>query len=129
MISGKKNRVAHLATILTGFWENECDDDDFLHRSSDLPGLDHVTMALLLNGYVATTPLTSLDTTGATAFRSFMLAPDSAASMAERAAKANNRDIEEICGEEGVNLTKVNTSVVANTAIFNENMFLSFLAN
>jgi hypothetical protein len=129
MISGKKNRVAHLATILTGFWENECDDDDFLHRSSDLPGLDNVTMALLLNGYVATTPLTSLDTTGATAFRSFMLAPDNAASMAERAAKANNRDIEEICGEEGVNLTKVNTSVVANTAIFNENMFLSFLAN
>lgn len=129
MISGKKNRVAHLGTILTNFWENNCDDDDFLHRSADLPALDHVVLALFLNCFVPTTPMTSLDTAGATSFRDFMLAPDNANTLSERAAKINSRDLEEICGEEGVNLTKVNTSVIANTTFFTNELFVSLLAN
>jgi hypothetical protein len=127
-LSGKKAQIAHLITIINNYYEGNCDDDDFLHRSADFPQMDKVTAALLLNGQLATTQLTNLDTTGPTAFRSYMVAPDNASTVAERARNANTRDVEELMGKDAQNLSKMSTNVFANTSFFTMELFTAFLA-
>jgi hypothetical protein len=72
---GKKAQIWHLITIVNNYYKGNCDDNDFMHRSADFPQMDKVMAALLLNGQLATTQLTNLDTTGPTAFRSYTWLP------------------------------------------------------
>eukprot|EP00956_Cyclotella_meneghiniana_P044391 scaffold316058_cov225-Cyclotella_meneghiniana.AAC.1 len=62
-------------------------------------------------------------------FRVYMIGPDSPASRSAREAARDQRTIEELCGEEGTNLSKVSTSITINHAILSQQPFLSTLAN
>ena len=127
--SSKKND--QLEDVLNTHIET-CDGDvDFLRRLFDPPAFDRAAKALLVNGLLATRNMVDFDTSTGPKdkFRVYMLAADNAATLRIREAARDDRELEELCGEDAANLSKVNVSITHNTQILSADPFMALLAN
>ena len=111
-------------------WVEACDTDtDFLRRLLDPPNMDKAGKAMIINSLHAIRPMVDFATTTKDKFRWYMLAPDNAATIRMRDATNDARDLQELCGEDKSNLTKVNTSITFNEQVLAPEPFLTLLAN
>ena len=131
-LTSSSKKADQLEDVLQGHIES-CDGDvDFLRRLFEPPAFDRAAKALLVNGLLANGPM--LDFNSSTSpkdkFRVFMLAADNAATLRLRKAARDDRELEELCGEDTANLSKVNVTITQhNTQILAIDPFLVLLAN
>ena len=127
LTTGRK-RNDHLEDILRTYSE-ACDNElDFLRRLFDPPRLDQGGKAIVVNTLPSTTPMTELESLK-NRFRPHLLAPDNAATLRARDEAGDDRDLEEMCGQDTANLTKVNIAIVSNTNVLGKDAFMGMLAN
>eukprot|EP00956_Cyclotella_meneghiniana_P014542 scaffold21809_cov24-Cyclotella_meneghiniana.AAC.2 len=127
-ISGARERNAFFDNILTSYEAGGDDDMDFLRRLAELPDLSNPVKAFYYSAYRPTKTITSFEGPK-DKFRTYMVAPDSNATRQAREETKDERSIQELCGEEGKNLAKVNTEIIFNHSFLSFYPFLSFLAN
>ena len=127
-LSSIRKRNEHFDNVITGYSETSDESNDFLLRVIDPPALDNAARAFYINALMPTTPMVDMDGPK-DRFRVYMIGPDSPASRSAREAARDKCTIEELCGEEGTNLSKVSTSITINHAILSPQPFLSTLSN
>jgi hypothetical protein len=132
-IQGKENRNRALASTLTTFTNEASNGNDFVARAVDLPAFDPATVANLLNSrYDPNTPWTDIEIAPSrrqAAFRIAFAAPDTKQVEQQRAKAEGTRTIEELLGQDAINLSKVNATIHYNSDMFSRDTFLSTMAN
>ena len=131
MPGGKNTKLASFYQVLINGVEELSSSTDFLMRRADPPNFDTATLALLFNNVIEPTPMTDLTaaTTGKHRMRIIFFAPDNKQVTAQREAVTDDRVMEEICGEEKTNFSKVRTSILYNSQVLSMEVFLIWLGN
>ena len=93
-----------------------------------MPATNQALRALLVNSWLPTRPMYDMEGQK-DKFRVYMISPDNAATAKSREDNKDARDLEELCGERGDNLSKVNTDITFNQSILAPETFLSLVAN
>ena len=132
-MQGKENRNRALASTLVTFANEAALDNDFVARKVDLPNFDPAAVANLLNSRYdpnsAWNELEIASSRRSAAFRIPFAAPDTKTVEQQRSKSEGTRTIEELLGQDTINLSKVNSSVHYNADIFSFDAFLTTMAN
>ena len=127
-MTNARQRNDYLADILNSYAESVDNSNDFLQRQVDFPDMNTATRAIYINSKVPTKPMVDMDGSKER-FRTYMITPDNKFTLELRENNRDDRGLEELCGEEGTNLSKVNTAIVFNQMILSFYPFMAFLAN
>jgi hypothetical protein len=127
MVLLNANVQSYLGEIKT----NHRDSFDFLERMIDIPQVDLLACAWLVNSKFSATILVDVDTpiTSRSLLRWTMFAADTAHSAKTRAAAGSDREAQLLMGETAENLDKVDVSLRTGTHYLSYNTFLTLLAN
>lgn len=132
-IQGKENRNRALASTLVTFSNDAALSEDFVARAVDLPCFDQATVVNILHSrYDAHTAWIDLEIAPnrrTSAFKIAFAAPDTKQVEDKRFRSEGTRTIEELLGQDAINLTKVNATIHYNTDMFNRDTFLTTMAN
>ena len=127
MVLLNANVQSYLGEIKT----NHRDSFDFLERMIDIPQVDLLACAWLVNSKFASTILVDVDTpvTSRSLLRWTMFAADTAHSAKARAAAGSDREAQLLMGETAENLDKVDVSLRTGSHFLTYPTFLTLLAN
>jgi hypothetical protein len=122
---------ANVQSYLGEIKTNHRDSFDFLERMIDIPQVDLLACAWLVNSKFASTILVDVDTpvTSRSLLRWTMFAADTAHSAKARAAAGSDREAQLLMGETAENLDKVDVSLRTGSHFLTYSTFLTLLAN
>ena len=130
MPGGKATKLASFRQILENGSDALSTSTDFLLRRADPPDYDPATLALLFNNIMEHIPMTDLAAASSSKrMRLIYFAPDNKHITAQREAVTDDRQMEEICGEEATNYSKVRTAILFNHQVLSMEVFLIWLGN
>ena len=126
MPGGKNTKLASFHQVLVNGSEELSDSTDFLIRCADPPDYDTATLALLLNNLIEHLPMADLAAASMakSRFRLVYFAPHNKQVAALCETTIDDREMEEICGENATNFSKVRTSILFNSNVLSMEVFL-----
>ena len=113
-LDSRKTTITALTQLLSSWTDKIADSSDFLERATDLPDVDPLVAAHILNSNYAATPAVSLETptTAKSQLTPLMLAADDAVTIKSRVETADRRTAQELLDERDNNLVPVRTEIL-----------------
>jgi hypothetical protein len=128
-LSDKKEKIASFYGTLVNPSEDHDKCTDFLRRRVDQPNYDAPTIACFLNGWFSYTPCSDIAAISNKRFNWIFCGPDNRATLSLRTSNAEEVQLQEMCGEQTANISKLSTSITYNQSIWQLEPFLAWIAN